>query len=133
MCSALGPGVVAWQKSEGGDQLDLRIASTDGVSLSYKGTAGHRPRTADTAATGRPDPLPAGGTLGYLAVISPAINRLALELTDRQATALAAAIGKTSPITPEIAHLQGIALAGVSRSSSASRAGAPAKVRLRPR
>jgi hypothetical protein len=55
----------------------------------------------------------AHGTLGYLAVISPAVNRLALELTDRQATALAAAIGETSPITPEIARLQGIALAGV--------------------
>ncbi len=55
----------------------------------------------------------ARGTLGYLAVISPAVNRLALELTDRQATALAAAIGETSPITPEIARLQGIALAGV--------------------
>jgi AcrR family transcriptional regulator len=55
----------------------------------------------------------AHGTLGYLAVISPAVNRLALELTDRQATALAAAIGETSPIAPEIARLQGIALAGV--------------------
>jgi AcrR family transcriptional regulator len=57
----------------------------------------------------------ARGTLGYLAVMSPAVNRLALELTDRQATALAAAIGETSPITPEIARLQGIALAGVFR------------------
>ena len=57
----------------------------------------------------------ARGTLGYLAVISPAINRLALELTDRQATALAAAIGETSLIPPEIARLQGIALAGVFR------------------
>ncbi|WP_327004290.1 TetR/AcrR family transcriptional regulator [Dactylosporangium sp. NBC_01737] len=55
----------------------------------------------------------ARGTLGYLAVISPTVNRLALELTDRQATALAAAIGDTSPITPDIARLQGIALAGV--------------------
>lgn len=53
------------------------------------------------------------GTLGYLAAISPAVNRLALELTDRQATALAAAIGETSPVAPEIARLQGIALSGV--------------------
>lgn len=53
------------------------------------------------------------GTLGYLAAISPAVNRLALEMTDRQATALAAAIGDTTPIAPEIARLQGIALAGV--------------------
>jgi hypothetical protein len=55
----------------------------------------------------------AHGTLGYLAVISPAVNRLALELTDRQATALAAAIGETSSISPEIARLQGIAPAGI--------------------
>lgn len=55
------------------------------------------------------------GTLGSLAAISPAINRLVLELTDRQATALAAAIAETSPIAPEIARLQGIALAAVFR------------------
>ncbi|MER5432320.1 helix-turn-helix domain-containing protein [Streptomyces sp. NPDC002588] len=55
----------------------------------------------------------ARGTLGYLAAISPAVNRLALELTDRQANALAAAIGESSSIAPEIARLQGIALAGV--------------------
>ena len=45
--------------------------------------------------------------------ISPTVNRLALELTDRQANALAAAISDTIPIAPEIARLQGIALAGV--------------------
>jgi AcrR family transcriptional regulator len=59
------------------------------------------------------EPEIARGTLGYLATISPAVNRLALEMTDRQATALAAAIGETSPVPPEIARLQGIALAGV--------------------
>lgn len=83
----------------------------------------------------------ARGTLGYLAVISPAVNRLALELTDRQATALAAAIGETSPITPEIARLQGIALAGVfqiiiSESGRRAREGqTPAEIAdaLRPR
>jgi AcrR family transcriptional regulator len=53
------------------------------------------------------------GELGYLAAISPAVHRLALELTARQATALAAAIGETSPVRPEVAQLQGIALAGV--------------------
>jgi AcrR family transcriptional regulator len=53
------------------------------------------------------------GELGYLAAISPAIHRLALELTDRQAAALASAISDTSTIPPEIARLQGIALAGV--------------------
>ncbi|XVV09851.1 TetR/AcrR family transcriptional regulator [Actinoplanes sp. CA-131856] len=57
----------------------------------------------------------ARGTLGYLAAMSPAVHRLALELTDRQATALAAAIAETSGVAPEIAKLQGIALAGVFR------------------
>jgi AcrR family transcriptional regulator len=58
-------------------------------------------------------PENARGNLGYLAAISPAVNRLALELTDRQAAVLTAAISETSPIAPEIARLQGIALAGV--------------------
>jgi AcrR family transcriptional regulator len=49
------------------------------------------------------------GELGYLAAISPAVHRLALELIDR----LAAAIGDTTAVPPEIARLQGIALAGV--------------------
>src|ERR1700722_1157765 len=53
------------------------------------------------------------GELGYLAAISPAVHRLALELTDRQALALATAISDTTTIAPEIARLQGIALAGV--------------------
>jgi AcrR family transcriptional regulator len=53
------------------------------------------------------------GELGYLAAISPAVYRLALELTDRQAAALAAAISDTTAVSPEIARLQGIALAGV--------------------
>jgi len=53
------------------------------------------------------------GELGYLAAISPAVHRLALELTDRQATALASAISDTTVVPPEIARLQGIALAGV--------------------
>jgi AcrR family transcriptional regulator len=53
------------------------------------------------------------GELGYLAAISPAVRRLALELTARQAEALAEAIGDTSDVPPEIARLQGIALAGV--------------------
>ncbi len=53
------------------------------------------------------------GELGYLAAISPAVHRLALELIDRQAAALAAAISDTTTVAPEIARLQGIALAGV--------------------
>ena len=53
------------------------------------------------------------GELGYLAAISPAVHRLALELTDRQAAALAAAISDTTAVPPEIARLQGIALASV--------------------
>ena len=53
------------------------------------------------------------GELGYLAAISPAVHRLALELADRQADAMASAIRETSTAAPEIASLQGIALAGV--------------------
>jgi len=41
------------------------------------------------------------------------VHRLALELTDRQAAALASAISDTTTVAPEIARLQGIALAGV--------------------
>jgi AcrR family transcriptional regulator len=53
------------------------------------------------------------GELGYLAAISPAVHRLVLELTDRQAAALASAISDTTAVLPEVARLQGIALAGV--------------------
>jgi hypothetical protein len=53
------------------------------------------------------------GELGYLAAISPTVHRLALELTDRQAQALASAISDSAAVTPEIARLQGIALASV--------------------
>ena len=55
------------------------------------------------------------GELGYLAAISPTVHRLMLELTDRQATALAAAISDTTAVTPGVARLQGIALAAVFR------------------
>ena len=60
--------------------------------------------------------VPAGqwrGELGFLAAISPTIHRLALEMSDRQASALATAIAETEAVTPEIARLRGIALAGV--------------------
>src|ERR1700722_1692548 len=53
------------------------------------------------------------GELGYLAAISPAVRRLALEMTGRQAAVLAAAISHSTAVRPEIASLQGIALAGV--------------------
>jgi AcrR family transcriptional regulator len=53
------------------------------------------------------------GELGYLAAISPTVHRLTLELADRQAAAFAGAISDTSAVPPEIAKLQGIALAGV--------------------
>jgi AcrR family transcriptional regulator len=53
------------------------------------------------------------GELGYLAAISPAVHRLALELIDRQATALASAISDTTAVSPEVARLQGIALDSV--------------------
>lgn len=53
------------------------------------------------------------GELGYLAAISPAVHRLALELTDRLAAALASAISDTTAVPPEVTRLQGISLAGV--------------------
>ncbi len=53
------------------------------------------------------------GELGYLAAISPTVHRLALELTARQAEALAEVIGATSPVSAEVARLQGIAVACV--------------------
>lgn len=55
------------------------------------------------------------GELGYLAAISPTVHRLALEMIDRQATAMAAAISDTSDVPPETAKLQGLALASVYR------------------
>jgi AcrR family transcriptional regulator len=53
------------------------------------------------------------GELGYLAAISPTVHRLTLEISDQQANAIANAISDTTTVTPEIAKLQGIALAGV--------------------
>jgi AcrR family transcriptional regulator len=53
------------------------------------------------------------GELGYLAAISPAVRRLALEMIDRQADVIAAAISDSTRVPPEIARLQGISLAGV--------------------
>jgi AcrR family transcriptional regulator len=53
------------------------------------------------------------GELGYLAAISPTVHRLALELIDRQAAALASAVSDSTDVPPEVARLQGIALASV--------------------
>jgi AcrR family transcriptional regulator len=53
------------------------------------------------------------GELGYLAAVSPTIHRLSLEMADRQADAIAAAIRETTPVPAEVAKLQGIALAGI--------------------
>jgi AcrR family transcriptional regulator len=60
--------------------------------------------------------IPAGqwrGELGFLAAISPTVHRLSLEMSDRQAAAIAAAIAETDAMAPAIARLRGIALAGV--------------------
>ncbi len=56
-----------------------------------------------------------GGGLGDLAAISPTIRRLCLEMTDRHAEAIAAAIVDTTTSTPNlaVAKVQGIALAWV--------------------
>ena len=56
--------------------------------------------------------IPAGqwrGELGFLAAISPTVHRLSLEMSDRQASALAAAIAETEAVAPETARLLGIA------------------------
>jgi AcrR family transcriptional regulator len=53
------------------------------------------------------------GELGFLAAISPTVHRLSLEMSDRQASAVAAAIAETDTVAPAIARLRGIALAGV--------------------
>ncbi len=53
------------------------------------------------------------GELGYLAAISPAVHRLALEMTDRLGAAVTNAIAATAEAAPEIARLQGMALAGL--------------------
>jgi AcrR family transcriptional regulator len=53
------------------------------------------------------------GEPGYLAVISPTVHRLSLEMTDRQADAIADAISDTTPVLTEVAKLQGIAIASV--------------------
>ncbi|MGH9227247.1 MAG: TetR/AcrR family transcriptional regulator [Acidimicrobiales bacterium] len=54
------------------------------------------------------------GGLGYLAAVSPAIRRLSLEMIDRHATAIAAALTETTPgLDERVAKLQGIALAWV--------------------
>jgi AcrR family transcriptional regulator len=53
------------------------------------------------------------GELGFLAAISPTVHRLALEMSDRQASALALAIAETDGVPPEVAKLRGIALVGV--------------------
>jgi len=55
------------------------------------------------------------GELGHLAAISPTVHRLALEAVDGLAVALAAAISKSTVVPPEIARLQGIALASVNQ------------------
>jgi AcrR family transcriptional regulator len=54
------------------------------------------------------------GGLDYLAAISPTVRQLALDMTDRLADALAAALTETTPgLQPQLAKVQGIALAWV--------------------
>jgi AcrR family transcriptional regulator len=53
------------------------------------------------------------GELAYLAETSPTVHRLALDVIDRQARAVADAITDSSRVAPEIARIQGIALTGV--------------------
>jgi len=67
------------------------------------------------------------GELGYLAVKSPTVHRLSLDMTDRQADAIADAIHDTTPVLTAVAKLQGIAIARCIRSSSATPGVAPTK------
>jgi AcrR family transcriptional regulator len=54
------------------------------------------------------------GGLGYLAAVSPAVRRLCLEMTDRHADAIAAALTETTEITdPALAKVRAVALAWV--------------------
>jgi AcrR family transcriptional regulator len=53
------------------------------------------------------------GELGYLAAISPTVHRLALDMLERLGAAVADAILDSSEVTPEIARLEGMALAAV--------------------
>jgi AcrR family transcriptional regulator len=53
------------------------------------------------------------GELGYMAAISPTVHRLALEMIERQASALAGAILDSTEVSPETARLEGMALAGL--------------------
>lgn len=56
----------------------------------------------------------ARGGLGYLAAVSPTVRRLSLEMTDRHADAIAAAITDTTNLrNPQLAKIQGIALAWI--------------------
>jgi AcrR family transcriptional regulator len=68
---------------------------------------------ADVDAIRRAPPAAWRGELGYLATTSPTVHRLMLEMISRQAEAIAAAISATTSMAPELATLQGIALAGV--------------------
>src|SRR5215470_8367231 len=45
------------------------------------------------------------GELGFLAAISPAVHRLSLQMSDRQASALALAIAETDAVPSEVAKL----------------------------
>src|SRR5207245_11540498 len=58
-------------------------------------------------------PAQARSELVVQAAKSPTVHLLSLELTDRQAAALAGAISDTTAVTPAVARLYGIALAGV--------------------
>lgn len=68
---------------------------------------------ADVDAIRRTPPAAWRGELGYLASTSPTVHRLMLEMINRQAEAIGAAINDTTSVGPQIAKLQGIALAGV--------------------
>ncbi len=97
---------------------DLRDRLTDLIRTRPAGTspaAAIRAQALDFVESIRSVPVEQErGGLDYLAAMSPTVRRLSLEMTDRLADAIAAAIVETTQgVTPPMAKVQGIALAWV--------------------
>jgi AcrR family transcriptional regulator len=97
---------------------DLRDRLTDLIRTRPAGTspaAAIRAQALDFVESIRSVPVEQErGGLDYLAAMSPTVRRLSLEMTDRLADAIAAAIIETTQgVTPPLAKVQGLALAWV--------------------
>lgn len=67
------------------------------------------------------------GELAYLALMSPTVHRLSLEMTDRQAGAIADAISDTTPVIRRSPGCKGSPSPACTSSSSATPASAATK------